>query len=204
MPLVLGITGGIATGKSAAMKVLESLGAQTMSADQIAREVLVPGTDAYREVVERFGEQILRPDGSIDRPALAALVFSDSEAREALNSITHPRIIRDTQKRIDRFRAAPDSPDSVLAVEIPLLIECGLESMVDQVVLIAAEQETQVGRLTSRSNISPEEAIRRIRAQMPLSEKMDHADHIIWNEGSLEDLRESLRSLWERIRPEQL
>jgi len=197
--LVLGITGGIATGKTTVMKMLGELGAVTLSADDIAREVLAKCNPAYHEVVERFGPGILKPDGDINRELLARIIFDDPCAREALNKITHPRIIQRMQEHIDRFRSAPPKPDAVLAVEIPLLMECGLENMVDEVVVVAAEQDTQVGRLTSRSGISREEAVRRINAQMPIGEKVRRAKRVIWNDGSLRDLAESVERLWREI-----
>ncbi len=201
MVRVLGITGGIATGKTTVMKILGELGAATLSADDIAREVLSRCNPAYHEVVEHFGTGILQPDENINRELLARIIFDDPCARETLNKITHPRIIQRIKEHIDRFRDAPPKPDAVLAVEIPLLIECGLENMVDEVVVVAAEQDTQVGRLTSRSVISREEAVRRISAQMPIDEKVRRAKRVIWNDGSLEDLAESIERFWKEIQP---
>jgi dephospho-CoA kinase len=200
LALVLGVTGGIATGKSTVLKMLSDLGALTLSADTIAHEVLAKDTPAYRQVFERFGSEVLGPDGEVDRSALAAVIFTDPVAREDLNAITHPHIIRRVREHIDSFRRSPPSPDSVLAIEIPLLMECGLESMVDQVLVVAAEQETQVGRLTSRSGISPQEALRRIQTQMPVSQKVERADIVIWNDGDLDELEGSVKDLWEEIK----
>lgn len=199
MPKVLGITGGIATGKSAVLRMLKELGAQTLSADDLAREVLSRNTPAYRDAVARFGETIRTPDGEIDRAALGAIVFSDPEARKALNEITHPRIIALMQDRIDRFRTAPPAPDAVLAVEVPLLVECGLEGTVDEVVVVAAEPETQESRLTTRSGLSAEDARRRIASQMPMDRKIERADRVIRNDGSLGDLQESVRAMWDEF-----
>lgn len=199
MPKVLGITGGIATGKSTVLRMLGELGAETLSADDLAREVLAKGSEGYRETVERFGDAILTPDGEIDRPALAAIVFGDESARQVLNAITHPRIIAAIQRRIDEFRTKPPSPDAVLAVEIPLLIECGLEEIVDEVVVVAAEPATQVSRLTTRSRMSAEQARRRLAAQMPIESKIEHADRVIRNEGTMEELREAVRATWQDI-----
>lgn len=199
MARVLGITGGIGTGKSTVLQMLGELGAWTLSADVIAREVLAKGKPAYHQVVERFGEEILARDGGIDRPRLADIIFNDLQARRDLNDITHPIIIKQTQENIDRFRDNPPAPDAVLAVEIPLLIECGLEHIVDEVILVAAEQETQLCRLTKRSGISREEAHRRIAAQMPIEQKISHADRVIRNDGSLESLRADVKRVWDEI-----
>lgn len=200
MPLVLGVTGGIGTGKSTVLKMLADLGAEVLSADDIARETLVVGTPAYCDAVERFGRSILLPGGEIDRAALADIVFRNADARKALEAITHPRIISRIQGHIDRFRENPPSPDAVLAVEIPLLYECGLEATVDEVLLVAAEQDTQIGRLTSRSGLSPDEAARRIGAQMPMEQKVGRAGWVVRNDGSVQELERSVRIVWEEVR----
>ncbi|MCL5105403.1 MAG: dephospho-CoA kinase [Armatimonadetes bacterium] len=197
--MILGITGGIGTGKSTVLKMFAELGARTLSADNVARRVVEKGSPAYSEIIERFGESVLTPEGDIDRAALGRIVFSDADARRDLEEITHPRIIGSVAEEIDRFRAEPGPEKRVFAVEIPLLIECGLEDMVDEVLLVAAEQQTQVDRLTSRAQMSRDEALRRIRSQMPLDEKIEHADRVIWNDGTLEALRQSVRSIWEEI-----
>lgn len=199
MPRVLGITGGIGTGKSTVLDMFGELGADTLSADVIAREILAKDAPAYRRVVERFGEEVVASDGEIDRPELARIIFNDPQARQDLNDITHPAIIAVTQERIDRFRQSSPAPDAVLAVEIPLLIECGLEGIVDEVILVAAEQETQLCRLTKRSGISREEAQHRIAAQMPVEQKVLHADRVIWNEDNLESLRAAVKRIWDEI-----
>ena len=195
----IGVTGGIASGKSTVLRMLGELGARTLSADDVARDVLRKDTPAYHETVARFSEEIVGPDGEIDRARLASIIFNDPAARRDLNDITHPRIISRIREYIDRFRADAASCDEILAVEIPLLIECGLESMVDEVLLVAAEQETQANRLTSRSNISREEAFRRITSQMPMDEKIRRADRVIRNDDDLDSLERSVRLMWEQI-----
>lgn len=200
MAYVLGITGGIGTGKSTALKIFGSLGAKTLSADDIAREMLSKGTSAYRDVLEHFGKEILREDGEIDRAKLGSIVFRDPEARAMLNDITHPRIVSQIEEKIREFRKDHQERGAVLAVEIPLLVECGLNTIVDEVLLIAAEQGTQLSRLTSRSGLSSEEALLRINAQMPMSEKTHHADRVIWNDGPIECLQRAVRGVWDEIR----
>jgi dephospho-CoA kinase len=200
MPRVIGITGGIATGKSSVLAMLAELGAEVLSADEVAREVLAKGSEAYLEAIERFGESILKSNGEIDRAALGAIIFSDAQARSDLNDITHPPIIVRIRERIERFRANPPAAGSVLAVEIPLLVECGLEETVDAVLVVAAEHETQVSRLTRRRGVSVTEANRRIAAQMPIERKIECADWVIYNDGSLESLESSVRAVWGEIR----
>lgn len=199
MAFVLGITGGIATGKSTVLRMFGSLGAQTLSADDLARDVVSKGTPGYEDIVQRFGEGVLTPNGDIDRAKLGEIVFADPAAREALNAITHPRIIRLMRERIDDFRRSAGSSKAVLAIEIPLLIECGLEDMVDEVLLVAAEQRTQVNRLTSVCKFSVEQALQRIHAQMPLAEKVDKSDRVVWNDGDQRSLEESVEGIWNEI-----
>ena len=195
MSLVLGITGGIATGKTTVMEMFRDIGAQTLSADEVAREVLAPGTQAAEKVVERFGPSILAPDGSIDRKALGEIVFRDPKAREELNAITHPLIIARLEERIQEFRERAGEGE-VLAVEIPLLVECNLARLVDKVVVVAAEQETQVRRLTTRS-MSLDQARQRVAAQVPIKDKLPLADWVVWTDGTLEDTRQQVARIWE-------
>jgi dephospho-CoA kinase len=187
MPTI-GITGGPATGKSTLAALLLERGAVGVSADEIAREVLTPGTPAYRRVVERFGEEVLRPDGTIDRSHLGRIVFGDERARRDLEAITHPAILDRLQARLAelRERCGPDTP---IVAEVPLLYEVGIESWFDRVVVVTAPEELQVQRLQTRDHLSREEALARIRAQMPLSDKADRADIVIVNDGKEETLR---------------
>lgn len=200
MSRVIGITGGIATGKSTALRMLAELGAEVLSADDLAHEVLSKGGAAYEDTIERFGRGILAEDGEIDRPLLAQIIFSSPEARRDLNDLTHPHIISAIRERVARFRANPPAEHAVLAVEIPLLIECGLEALVDEVIVVAAEPGTQQSRLTTRRGSSVEQAQSRITAQMPIDEKIEHADRVVWNDGSIESLERSVRALWDEIR----
>ncbi len=199
MAFVLGITGGIATGKSTVLEMFRALGAQSLSADDLARDVLARGAAAYDEAVARFGERIVASDGQIDRAALGDIVFRDADARRDLNAITHPRIIALLDKQIGDFRRKAGSRKEVLAVEIPLLIECNLEGLVDEVLLVAAEQGTQMNRLTSVGNLSKEQALSRIQAQMSVHDKLERSDRVIWNDDNIDSLEDSVRRIWEDI-----
>ena len=199
MALVLGITGGVGTGKSTVLKMLGKLGAQVLSADDVAREIVAKGSPAYAEIVERFGKGMVAPNGEIDRAALAEIVFRDEQALPELERITHPRIIATMRERIEEFRRSAGTRRAVMAVEIPLLYECGLEEMVDEALLVAAEQRTQMDRLRDRAGMTRAEAIRRIEAQMPLESKVSRADRVIWNDGDLESLERSVERIWGEI-----
>lgn len=198
MSIVLGITGGVATGKTTVMGMFRELGAETLSADEIARDVLAPGTPEADEVIRQFGPSVLSSDGNIDRRKLGELVFSNSEAKQSLESITHPRIIAILEQRINEFRKRATCCVA-LAVEIPLLVECKLMPLVDKVLVVTTEQETQIIRLKTRG-FSTNEALRRINAQMPMGEKLCAADIVIRTDVSFEDTRRQVERAWEEAK----
>lgn len=197
MGLVIGITGGIATGKSTVMQMFRALGASILSADEVARDVLASGMPAFDDVLHRFGSEILNSDGEIDRTVLGKIVFDSPDALSDLNSIAHPRIIAILEERIGEFRNSSDA--SVLVVEIPLLYECNLQYLVNKVVAVVAEQEAQLFRLKTRG-FSDEQAKRRVAAQMPVAEKADLADWVIWTDGSMEDTRRQTEQIWAELK----
>ena len=193
---VIGITGGIATGKSTVTRMLGELGVVTLSADDSAREVVAPGSEGLRSIVEAFGSEVLLPDGSLDRQKVASLVFARPEARRTLESISHPLIMRRLKEQIEAVKQ--QKPDAFIAVETPLLYEAGMEDWFDWVVVVSAPGAVQKARLAPL--MPEEEAAGRIDAQMPLEEKEARADHVIVNTGSPESLRKQVRSLWKRLR----
>lgn len=193
---VIGLTGGIASGKSAVADVLVSCGAVVINADQLAREVVEPGEPAYRAIVEVFGDGVVRQDGSLDRKALGRIVFADSEARKVLEKITHPAIAERAARLMERER---QRGTPVVFYEVPLLIEAGLVATVDEVWLVSVSCEVQLERLMKRDGISREEALRKISAQMPLHEKAAYADVIIDNSGLQEETTDRVRREWARL-----
>lgn len=197
MPTI-GITGGLATGKSSVASLFREWGAVVISADEIAREVLAPGTPALQEVMERFGPEMLRPDGTLDRARLGALIFADLGARRALEAITHPRILALMKERI---QSAVDEHgrNTIIAVEVPLLYEAGMESWFDAVLVVASSEQTQIARLRARDGLSEAEARQRIASQMPLAEKIARADYVIWNEGDPKQLAEEVKAVWRKL-----
>lgn len=194
--LVVGLTGGIGCGKSTVASVLRELGARVVDADQVAREVLAPGSPVLGKVVERFGPRILRADGSLDRKRLADIVFGDPQALADLNAITHPPIIEMIRGRIEEAR---NEGVQVLVVDAPLLLEAGMEGMVDEVWVVTCTRDQQIERLCRRTGLSPREAEARMRAQMPLGEKVRRADRVIPNEGSLAELRAEVERHWQDL-----
>lgn len=181
--MLIGLTGGIATGKSTVSRYLQERGAWIVDADRIAHEVVEPGEEGLQQVVAHFGSAVLLPDGCLNRQRLGHLVFSDAVKRKALEQILHPLIRARMWAEVERARTA-NSPWIVL--DVPLLIENGLYQEVDAVILVVVSQETQLARLMERDHVSEEEAKRRIAAQMPLDEKRHYAHFIIDNDGTIE------------------
>lgn len=194
MPLI-GLTGGIATGKSAVTRLLAARGAVTFSADEAARAVLVRNGPALRRITEEFGPEMLTPSGELDRARLGRIVFADSEARHKLERLLHPLIRSLLRAQIEAARRDLP-PDTLIVVEIPLLYEGGLESWFDQVVVVTAPEAVQRERLCRRNGLDPEEADRRITAQWPLSRKVALADYVLENDGSLQQLDAAVENLW--------
>ncbi|HEX9766574.1 MAG TPA: dephospho-CoA kinase [Nitriliruptorales bacterium] len=187
-PLLVGLTGGIGSGKSTVSARFAQLGAAVVDADRIAREVVEPGEPALDELVERFGDDLLRPDGTLDRKALAAIVFSDDRARADLNAITHPRIGAELLDRVQRLRNDP--PDSgIVILDVPLLTE----SMAtvqghDVLVVVEAPEQIRVQRVVASRDTSEDDVRARIRTQQTDEERRTVATHVIDNSGDLDDL----------------
>jgi dephospho-CoA kinase len=193
---VIGLTGGIASGKSSVAIILEKCGAVVVDADQLAREVVSPGEPAYQAIVEAFGSTVVRPDGTLNRTALGRIVFADAAARNVLEKITHPRIAERAALRIEDERSRGTR---VLFYMVPLLIEAGLTSLVDEIWLVSVDNNVQIDRLMKRDDISREEALRKIASQMPLREKAAFADVIIDNNGLPDETAQNVALEWQRL-----
>ncbi len=191
--LILGLTGGIATGKSTVAEILEQLGAYRIDADRLAREVVQPGKPAWRSIVSHFGPGVLYFDRQLNRHALASIIFDDPRARHALEEFTHPPIKELIREQIIKARK---SGTKVALLEVPLLFETGLDNEADKIVVVVAEELTQVDRMLKRDDLSDTEARKRITAQMSLAEKAKQADYIIYNTGTRSELEEQVKRLW--------
>lgn len=194
---LIGLTGGIASGKSTIARRLAERGAVVVDADLIAREVVEPGRPALAEIAERFGSGVLHPDGSLNRPALGAIVFADEDARLALNAITHPAVLRASTARFDEAAAA--DPDAIVVYDVPLLVESANEYPFDLVVVAHASAETRVQRLVALRGMDPAEAERRIRSQATDDERLAVADVVIDTDGELDDTIAQTDALWDRL-----
>jgi dephospho-CoA kinase len=189
--LHVGLTGGIGAGKSTVARLLTGHGAIVLDADLAARAVVEPGTEGLTEVARAFGPEVLRADGSLDRAALASVVFADEERRTRLNAIVHPRV---RAWMAERAAAAPEG--SVVVQDIPLLVEGGLVPLFDFVIVVDADDDTRITRLVRDRGMAEQEARARIAAQAPRAQRNAAADRLIDNGGSPEDLEKAVAELW--------
>ena len=187
----VGLTGGIGSGKSTVSQLLAERGAVIIDSDVLARDVVAPGTPGLAAIAEAFGDEVLTPDGELDRPALGRVVFADPEARKRLESITHP-LVRARAREMET--AAPDG--AVVVHDIPLLVETGQQDKFDMVVVVDADHETQLRRLADARGMAPDEARARIAAQAARQQRKAAADYVIVNDGSLDDLRRRVDEIW--------
>ena len=189
---IIGITGGIASGKSSVSTFIKELGFPIIDADIVAREVVEPGEEAYYEIINAFGESILLPEGGIDRAKLGNLIFHNEEKRLRLNSIVHPAVRKRMRELAEK--AFQDGAKTVF-MDIPLLFESKLTFMVEKTLLVYVDEEVQLERLMNRNNLSKSDAFARISSQMPLKEKKALADAVVDNNGDLEETKEQVRSV---------
>jgi dephospho-CoA kinase len=200
--ITIGLTGGIAGGKSLVAELFRRLGAAVIDSDSIAREVVEPGTTAWQSVVAEFGQDILAPDSTIDRAKLGRIIFSDRERRNTLNAILHPLIINTIRERIAAL--GRQYPEALVVADIPLLIECGLQHEFDAVIVVWSPVELQRKRLMERDGLSAAEAQQRIDAQMALNEKQAHATYVIKNDGSEKQTEEQVKKIFLTIRQQAI
>ena len=198
--MLIGLTGGIASGKSLVAEELKRLGAHFIDADEIAREVVRPGLPAYKEIVKEFGEGILNPDKTINRNALGAIVFSNPKLKKRLEQITHPRILDEIDKRI--LAIQDKDSKAIIIIDAALLIEVGLHNKMDKVVVVYADEKAQIKRSMERDGFTMDEAKQRISSQMPLQEKRKYADFVIVNvEGKdKEKVKAEVKRIFERLK----
>ena len=196
-PLILGVTGNIASGKSAVARELKKRGAVVVDADQLARDVVEVGTKTLETLVGEFGREILQSDGSLDRDRLGQMVFADTKVRATLERIVHPEIARRSVELLQGLKKRTDIP--LVVYEAPLLYEVGAESRVDKVLVVRVDPEEQLRRLMARDDLSETAAQQRIAAQMAQREKVKRADYVIDNSGPIEKIRDQINVLWSRI-----
>ncbi|MDY6932467.1 MAG: dephospho-CoA kinase [Halobacteriota archaeon] len=190
----VGLTGGIATGKSLVSKFFKELGAYIIDYDQVSREIVEPDQNAWKRIVEYFGDDILKSDRSIDREKLGKIVFDDPEKRKELEAITHPEIFIEVRRRVSDIKKA-DS-DALIIQDIPLLFEAKLEKTVDKIIVVRTSAAIQKKRLMDRDGFSESDAEKRLKAQMPLDEKVKLADFVISNDDTVSETKKAVKDLF--------
>jgi len=194
---VIGLTGSIGSGKSTVSGFFEKLGAIVIDADQLSRQVVEPGTPALKELTLAFGENILNPDGSLNRTLVAEIVFNSDEKRELLNSIIHPMIFNEINSTIEEYR---EKGTEIIILEAALILEKkSLIKLIDKLIVVSIDEETQKKRLEGRGDLSREQINARINSQLTNNEKIKHADYIIDNNQDLVNTREQVRKLWDKL-----
>ena len=196
MMKVIGVTGGIGSGKSTVSELLAELGAVIIDADEVGHEALKPDTEVWREVVAAFGRQIVTPEGDIDRAKLGEIVFGNPESLSRLNQIMHPRMYDMVKAKLEGYRR---QGVAVVVLEAPLLIEANWTSLVDEVWVTVAAEATVLRRIKEKFGLSEGESLARIRCQLPSEERAKHADVIIDTDCGLDELKAKVRELWRRL-----
>lgn len=197
--MIIGLTGNIGSGKSTVAAHLQKLGAEVVDTDKIARLLVEPGKPALKEIAANFGPGVLNNDGTLNRGAVADLVFQDPAARQKLNQIMHPRIINEVKDIISRYRGNRGSKAPALVIEAPLLFETGMDELVDEVWVVTAEAGVQLERVVKRGGVDEEEARRRLASQMPQEEKVQRAHRVIDNSGTLDETIQQVDEFWETV-----
>ncbi len=197
MNRILGLTGGIACGKTAVSDIFYKLGAYIIDSDILARESVLPDMSAFNKIIDYFGDRIISTDGNIDRKKLGNIVFNDTEKRKVLEDITHPEINALSEKKIAEIRKKDEK--AVIIAVVPLLIEKNMQNRYDKIILVYAPKMLQIERLSKRDNISEEEALIKIKSQIPIDEKIKLADYVIYNDKTLKETKSQIEALWRRL-----
>jgi dephospho-CoA kinase len=196
--LIVGLTGGVASGKTAVSQVLKEEGAYIIDADQIARELVQSHKPAWNELIRAFGQEILQEDGSIHRKKLADKVFADPKQRKLLNQILHPRIKEEMDRRAKKI--GEKDPKAIVVIDAPLIVELGDHREMDKLIVVTTTQTQQIERMKDRDGTSPKEALRIVSSQMPMEEKSKFADYVIQNEGSLEETKKRAKEIFKDLK----
>jgi dephospho-CoA kinase len=195
--LKVGLTGGIASGKSTVAEAFARLGAKVLDADKVAREVVLPGQPAWRKLQQAFGPEFFLPDGEVNRSKLRRLVFADPEERSKLNAIVHPEVMKEINRRFEQLTTS--AQNAVIVVDVPLLLEVKAAHRFDRVIVVYVTESVQIKRLRQRDGLSLEEARRALSTQMALNKKVDYADYVIDNSGTLVETQAHVDKVWQEL-----
>jgi dephospho-CoA kinase len=199
MALIIGITGGIVGGKSTVASMFKDLGAKIVDADKLGHSVILPHRPAWKKIIRLFGKDFLRNDRTIDREKLGKIVFTNQTLLKKLNEITHPEIIKLIKKEINLARNKTHNQEKILIIDAALIYEAKIDKLMDKIIVVHIDEDEQVRRLIKRNDLPKEEALQRIKSQMPMKEKVKIADYVIDNSNSLEKTKEQVETIWQEL-----
>jgi dephospho-CoA kinase len=195
--LITGLTGGIATGKSCVTEMFKEQGAHVIDFDILSRVVVEPDMPAWKAIVDFFGETILNKDRTLNRTKLGDIVFDDEKTRKKLEGFIYPQLFDEYSRRIQEIK--DKDPAAIVVADVPLLIEIRLQDMFEKIILVYASEEQQLKRLVERDGFSHEDALKRLISQMPIEEKLKHADYVVRNVGTLEETESQVRNIYQEL-----
>ena len=199
MALIVGLTGGIVGGKSTVASMFRDLGAKSIDADRLGHSVILPYKPAWKKIVKLFGEDILRNDLTIDREKLGKIVFADQALLKKLNEITHPEIIKLIKKEINLARNKTHNQEKILIIDAALIYEAKIDRLIDKIIVVYIDEDEQIKRLIKRNNLSKDEALQRVKSQIPMKEKIKKADYVIDNNEKLGKTKEQVEKIWQNL-----
>jgi len=197
--LIVGLTGGIVSGKSTVASMFKDLGAKIVDADKLGHSVILPHKPAWEKIVKIFGKDILQNDLTIDREKLGKIVFANQPLLKKLNEITHPEITKIIKKEIDSVKNKTDNQKKILIVDAALIYEAKIDRLMDKIIVVYIDEDEQIKRLIKRNNLSKDETLQRIKSQMPMKEKVKMADYVIDNSSSLNKTKKQVEKIWEEL-----
>ena len=199
MALIVGLTGGIVSGKSTVALMFKDLGAKIIDADKLGHSVILPHKPAWEKIVKIFGKDILQNDLTIDREKLGKIVFANQSLLKKLNDITHPEITKIIKKEIDSLKNKTYKQKKILIIDAALIYEAKIDRLMDKIIVVYIDEDEQIKRLIKRNNLSKDEALQRIKSQMPMKEKVKMADYVIDNSNSLDKTKKQVEKIWKNL-----
>jgi len=199
MALIVGLTGGIVGGKSTVASMFRDLGAKIIDADRLGHGVILPYKPAWKKIIKLFGEDILKNDLTINREKLGKIVFADQALLKKLNEITHPEIIKLIKKEINLARDKTHNQEKILIIDAALIYETKIDRLMDKIIVVYIEEDEQIKRLIKRNNLSKDEALQRVKSQIPMKEKIKMADYVIDNSSSLDKTKKQVEKIWQEL-----
>jgi len=199
MALIVGLTGGIVGGKSTVASMFKDLGAKIIDVDKLGHSVILPYSPAWGKIIKLFKKDILRNDLTIDREKLGKIVFANQALLKKLNEITHPEIIKLIKKEINLAKDKTRNQEKILVIDAALIYEAKIDRLMDKIIVVYVNEDEQAKRLVKRNNLSKEEALQRIKSQMPMKEKVKMADYVIDNSNSLDETKKQVEKIWKKL-----